>query len=80
MLISLFLIVGGILMIVYTKHVVDFTGRFDFAERWFLSGGTYTFIKLLGLAISILAFMWMTGGLESFLAAVLGPFLPGGRL
>lgn len=68
---------GGILMIVYTKKVVDFTGHFDFAERWFVSGGTYTFIKLLGLAMSILAFMWMTGGLESFLAGVLGPVIPG---
>jgi len=77
MLISLILIVGGILMIVYTKNVVDFTGRFDFAERWFLSGGTYTFIKLLGLSMSILSFMWMSGGLESFLAAVLGPIIPG---
>lgn len=77
MLISLILIVGGILMIVYTKNVVDFTGRFDFAERWFLSGGTYTFMKLLGLSVSILSFMWMTGGLEKFLAAVLGPIIPG---
>ena len=77
MLISLFLIVGGILMIVYTKPVVDFTGRFDFAERWFLSGGTYTFIKLIGLATSILSFMWLTGGLQAFLGATLGPLVPG---
>lgn len=67
-------------MIVYTKNVVDFTGRFDFAERWFISGGTYTFIKLLGLSISILSFMWLTGGLESFLAAILRPILPGSSL
>ncbi|NCP67657.1 hypothetical protein GW756_05305 [bacterium] len=77
MLISLILIVGGILMIVYTKPVVDFTGRFDFAERWFLSGGTYTFVKLMGLAISILSFMWLTGGLQAFLQATLGPMIPG---
>ena len=77
MLISLFLIVGGILMIAFTKPVVDFTGRFDFAERWFPGGGTYTFIKLAGLAMTILSFMWMTGGLESFLRATLGPLIPG---
>jgi len=64
-------------MIVYTKAVVDFTGRFDFAERWFLSGGTYTFIKLAGLAMSILSFMWLTGGLQGFLGATLAPFIPG---
>lgn len=77
MLISLLLIAGGIAMIIYTKQVVDFTGRFDFAERWFLSGGTYTFVKLAGLAMTILSFMWLTGGLQPFLAAVLGPVIPG---
>ncbi len=64
-------------MIVYTKPVVDFTGKFDFAERWFLSGGTYTFVKLFGLMLSIGSFMWLTGGLDAFLGATLGPIIPG---
>ena len=77
MFISVLLIIGGILMIVYTGKVVDFTGRFDFAENWFPGGGTYTFIKLLGLAMAILSFMWITGGLQGFLATFLGPIIPG---
>jgi len=68
---------GGIATIVYTKQVVDFTGRFDFAERWFLGGGTYTFMKLFGLSVAILSFMWMTGGLNSFLAILARMFVPG---
>ena len=77
MLIALLLIPGGILMIVYTKQVVDVTGRFDFAERWFLSGGTYTFMKLLGLGLSIGGFMWLTGTMQFFLQTFLAPILPG---
>lgn len=61
-------------MIVYTKQVVDFTGTVDFAERMFLQGGTYTFVKLLGLATIILSFMWITGGLQSLLKGSLGTF------
>ncbi len=78
MIIALLLIPGGILMMVYAEKVVDFTGKFDFAERWFVSGGTYTFVKLMGLAMTILSFMYLVGGLDSFLAATLGAFLPGG--
>lgn len=65
-------------MMVYAEKVVNFTGKFDFAERWFMSGGTYTFVKLVGLAITILAFMHLTGGLDGFIAGTLGKVLPGG--
>ncbi len=75
--IALLLIPGGILMIIYTKPIVDFTGRFDFAERWFLQGGTYTFIKLLGLGLAILSFMYLVGGLEAFIGSTVAPFVPG---
>ena len=78
MIIALLLIPAGILMMIYSEKVVNFTGKFDFAENWFTSGGTYTFVKLLGLAITILAFMYLVGGLDGFLGAVLGSFLPGG--
>jgi len=77
MLIALLLIPGGILMIVYTDKVVSLTGKFEFAERWFVSGGTYTFMKLLGLAISIGGFLWITGTMQFFLKSTLSPIVPG---
>ena len=77
MLIALLLIPGGILMVVYTDKVVNITGKFEFAERWFVSGGTYSFMKLLGLAISIGGFLWATGTMQFFLKSTLAPVIPG---
>ena len=68
------LIPVGILMVVYTKPIVDFTGEFPFAEKYFLSGGTYSFIKLLGVMTTVFSFMWITGGLQLVLKSFFGPF------
>ncbi len=76
-MIAWLLIPAGILMIAYVEKVVRFTGEISFAERWFGSGGTYTFMKLLGLGITLLSIMWVSGGLEIFLHATLGRFIPG---
>lgn len=76
-MIAWLLIPGGILILVFSTKVAQLTGSLDFAERWFGSGGTYTFIKLFGLAMTIFAFMWVTGGLGDFLAATVGTFVPG---
>jgi len=57
------LIVLGILMVIYTKKVHDFTGDVPFAEKFLGRGGTFLFLKLIGLALAVLSFMWMTGGL-----------------
>ena len=67
------LIPVGVLVIVYSKKIVDLTGTIPFAEKIFMNGGTYTFIKLCGLAIIILSFMSITGGLQSFLKNFFGP-------
>lgn len=74
-MIAFLLIPAGILMVIYTEKIVDFTGDIEFAEKMFLSGGTYTFVKLLGVAITILSFMWIVGGLQPILKSVFGPFL-----
>jgi len=76
-MIAWLLIPSGILMIIYSDRVVNFTGEVPFAERFFGGGGTYTFIKLLGLAITILSFMWIAGGLGDFFNATVGKFVPG---
>ncbi|MCF7905984.1 hypothetical protein K9L63_02235 [Candidatus Gracilibacteria bacterium] len=76
-MIAWLLIPAGILMILYAEKIVGFSGEIACAEKWFGSGGTYTFMKLLGLAVTILSIMWISGGLEIFLRATLGVFIPG---
>ena len=73
MLIALLLIPAGLALIVYTEKVVDFIGKIDFAERIFIGGGTYTFVKLFGVLLMIGSFMYMTGGLQSVFGAIFGP-------
>lgn len=61
---SAILIASGFGLVIYTRRVKNFTGSFAFAEKWFGSGGTYNFLKLLGVAIIIGSFLWLTGTLE----------------
>ena len=61
---SAILIASGLGLIVYAKQVKDFTGSLDFAEKWFGTGGTYNFLKLLGVVIIIGSFLWLTGTLD----------------
>lgn len=68
-----FLIPVGVLMILYSNKIVEYTGEIDFAEKLFLQGGTYTFIKLFGLGLTILSFMWAVGGLQPLLLSFFGP-------
>ncbi len=67
------LIVAGVLMVVYTKKVGDFTGEIEFAERHMGPGRTYSFIKLFGVVLIILSFLWIGGGLREFFYSLLGP-------
>lgn len=60
-------------MMKYAKNIVDIFGEVAFAETFFTSGGTYTFVKLLGLSLTILSFMWAVGGLQPILRSVFGP-------
>jgi len=76
-MIAWLLIPAGVLMVVYSEKVVRFTGEIPFAEKWFGGGGTYTFVKLLGLVVTLLSIMWVSGGLDSFLRGTIGAFIPG---
>jgi len=55
-MIAWILIPVGILMVVYAEKVGRLTGSIPFAEKIFGIGGTYPFLKLVGLAITILTF------------------------
>ena len=51
----------------YSVGITDqFSGKIDLAEKYFGSGigaGTYTFWKLFGLALCIIAVLWLFGKL-----------------
>lgn len=62
------LLVAGVLCIKYSVYITDeFTGPIDFAEKYLGTGvgaGTYTWWKLFGLAICIVAVLWLFGKLN----------------
>jgi len=68
------LIPAGIVIIVKSAQIGDFVGEIDFAEKYLGRGGTYSFIKLFGLAVTIFSIMWLTGDLPAFLHGTLGRF------
>ena len=53
------LIVIGILLMKYCVAIGNYTGQIDFAQKYF--GGTYHFIRFVGLAVSIFGLAWLTG-------------------
>ncbi len=65
----------GFLILVYRRQIKDVTGSIGFAEKIFGSGGTWTFLAMLGVAIFILSLMWAMGTLQSVLINVFGGIL-----
>jgi len=56
------IIAAGIFIMKYNVQITNFSGKFDFAEKYLGSGigaGTYTFYRLFGLACCVLAVLWM---------------------
>ena len=54
--------IAGVLVMKYNVQVTNMTGKIDFAEKFLGSGfgaGTYTFWRLFGLLLCILAFLWL---------------------
>lgn len=74
MLLALLLIPFGIIMVWKSAQIGDFIGEIDFAEKVFGSGGTYSFIKFFGIAVTIISIMWLSGGPQVFLRDHLGKF------
>ena len=61
-------------MIVYTKKAGDIIGEIAVAEKYMGPGRTYTFIKVVGLFMIVVSFMYLTGGLEQLLTPYLHPY------
>jgi len=52
--------VAGFLLVWKTTSILNFTGQFDFAEKYLgMLGGTRFFIKVIGLVVIALAWLYM---------------------
>lgn len=71
---GIIIIVIGFLFVWKSDWLMYNLGRIEFAEKYLGSGfgGTRIFYKLLGIAIIILAFMYMSGAIESILNGLFG--------
>ena len=54
-------VIVGILLLKYTEPFVRTVGHNSFAEKYFGSGGTYTFWKLIALIIIIAGLVYLVG-------------------
>jgi len=63
----------GVLMLKYNKQIKDFVGDIGWAEKHIGSGGTYFFLKIISLLISVLSFLYMVGTLQSVLGSFFAP-------
>lgn len=66
------MIIVGILMMKYTVWITEQVGKVDFADRWLPSplAGTYSWWRLVGLALIALAFLWMFGYLNFWAGSI----------
>lgn len=68
------LVIGlGVLLVVKTQWIYDFTGPIDWAEQHLgTEGGTRLFIKLMGVVLIMGAFLAVTGILSGWVNAIFG--------
>ena len=65
----------GFAIVVFRVKIKDITGNIAFAERYLGTGGTWTFLWMLGLVIFIVSLMWATGSMQDLLIKYAGPLL-----
>ncbi|NQU83922.1 MAG: hypothetical protein HQ536_04395 [Parcubacteria group bacterium] len=74
---TLGMVVGFLMVWKATWLLINF-GRVDFAEKYLgTMGGSRLFYKLIGIAILLICFIWVSGTLDDILLAVLGPMFSG---
>jgi TRAP-type C4-dicarboxylate transport system permease small subunit len=69
-LIGLLGIAVGILMVVYARKVVENVGTSATAERYLGGGGSYTALRIGGILLTIIFFLYMTGMLSRVLTSI----------
>ena len=62
-LLGLLIMAGALAMMKYSVQLTNITGKIELAERYLGAplAGTYTFYKLFGLFLMILAVAWIFG-------------------
>ena len=51
----------GLVILIYTKQIVDIAGNSSWAESKIGAGGTYTLWKLFGVFVIIFGFLYAVG-------------------
>ncbi|MCU7522771.1 MAG: hypothetical protein HF312_21405 [Ignavibacteria bacterium] len=62
-------VVTGIAFVIYARDLVRWFGSNATMERYLGVGGTYTGLRLLGLFIALVFFLYLTGFLETVVIA-----------
>jgi hypothetical protein len=60
----------GIFMVAYARKIIEFLGTSATAERYLGSGGSYTAIRIGGIFISLVFFLYMTGLLNRIVLSI----------
>jgi hypothetical protein len=72
--IYLVLILVGATMVIKSEWIYSFIGPIDWAEEHLgTEGGTRILIKLLGVALILGTFLWITGFLQGIVLAIFRP-------
>ncbi len=61
----------------YRKNIVEWTGKFAWAERYLGMGGTYTVLIFLSIGVFMFSILYMTGNMD-FVFGGLGNFFSSG--
>lgn len=69
-LIGLLGIAVGIALVAYARKIIEFTGTSATAERYLGSGGSYTALRLFGIFLTIVFFLYMTGLLDRIVLGI----------
>lgn len=69
----LVMVLAGLGLLKYTEPVKRFTGDWDWAEKYLSNGGTYTAIKLMGLALIIVAMLYITDTWQNIIPGFVRP-------
>jgi hypothetical protein len=60
----------GILLVIYARKIVEFTGQSATMEKYLGSGGTYLGVRIIGVLVFFLSFLNMFGVLDSFISGI----------
>jgi len=72
---------AGIMITKYALYIVnEWTGTWEWAERYLGAGGSYNACKILGIMVSVLSILYATGSLEYMIQSTIGTWgIFGGR-